>query len=337
MTLLKNFMIKASLLLFRILPPELSSYLSLNSIRILNKINKNILTYYSESPISSKLNVAGLDFKHCIGLSAGIDKEGKYFNSLGSMGFSFVEVGTFTPHPQNGNDHPRIKRITENRSLINRLGFNNPGILRGLHNIKRNRSDYSGVLGISVGKNKATKLDEAFKDYNFCIEKCFPVADYIAVNISSPNTDDLRKLTSPDYIFDLTNEIRKKMKQLEKIHNKKVPIFLKLSPDEENQNIQKIISTSLSNDFNGFIVSNTTKGYLKGISGGISGELLKEKSNQMLIDVKKFLGEEAALIASGGISSKKDVEERMDNGADLLQIYTSFIYKGPSILEELLI
>ncbi len=336
MNFLRKNIFKTFLIILRVFPPEISSFLSLKSIKLIANLNRNLLNARPKKRFE-KIKVSNLEFEHLIGLSAGIDKSGDYFHSLSSIGFSFIEIGTFTPKAQTGNDFPRIKRIHKDYSLINRLGFNNPGIEAAIENIETNKKKFSGILGISIGKNKGTSLENAFTDYNFCIDKCFHHADYIAINISSPNTKDLRKLTSPDYIRDLSKEISSTKTELENKKNKRVPIFLKLSPDEKDENIQKLVSLTLTNGFDGYIVSNTTLGEFGGISGGISGELLKAKSNEMLKKVNSFAGNEATLIASGGISTKGDVEERLKNGADLIQVYTSFIYKGPSILEELLI
>ncbi len=331
----KNKLFKILILFMRIMPPEISSSLSLNSIKFLIKVNKNLFKVKISSNFK-KISYKNLEFKHCLGLAAGIDKKGEYFDALSSVGFSFIEVGTFTPSAQKGNNFPRIKRIREEFSLINRLGFNNPGISKGVENIAKNKPNFSGILGISIGKNKDTPIEDAFKDYLYCLERCFHVADYIAVNISSPNTADLRKLTSEDYIENLTKELTIHSNILQKKHKKDLPIFLKLSPDEEESNIEKIISTSLSNGISGFIVSNTTIGEYKNISGGISGKLLKIKSLEMLKKVKNILGNESFVISSGGIFDKTDLQERLDNGAKLAQIYTSFIYEGPKVVEELL-
>tara|TARA_B100000989_G_C19516590_1_gene461978 strand:- start:894 stop:1904 length:1011 start_codon:yes stop_codon:yes gene_type:complete len=335
MNYFKKLFLLILLRFLRIFPPEVSSFISLNSIKIIANINHNFLNTVPEKEFK-KIKVARLEFDNLLGLSAGIDKSGSYFHSLSKIGFSFIEVGTFTPNAQKGNDLPRIKRINKDFSLINRLGFNNPGIKKAVKNIESNKKDFSGILGISIGKNKDTPLENAYIDYNFCMKECFHHADYIAVNISSPNTKNLRKLTSPDYIKDLSKEISSTKRELENEFNKQVPIFLKLSPDEKDENIHEIISSTLLNGFDGYIISNTSQGEFEGISGGISGELLKQKSNEMLKKVNKLVGQEAILIASGGISSKRDVEERLNNGADLIQIYTSFIYKGPFILKELL-
>ena len=335
MNFLKKLFFKIFLKILRIFPPEISSSLSLNSIKLIANLNDDFLRTIPKKNFE-KVKVSNLEFDHILGLSAGIDKSGDYFHSLGSIGFSFIEVGTFTPKGQKGNEYPRIKRINKDNSLINRLGFNNPGISEAVEKIDKNKKNFSGILGISIGKNKDTSLENAFLDYNFCMTECFHQADYIAINISSPNTKDLRKLTSPEFIKDLSKEISSTRRELNKKFNKVVPIFLKLSPDEEDRNIQSIVDATALNGFDGYIVANTSQGQFGGISGGISGELLKLKSNEMLQKVNNLVGDDATLIASGGISSKKDIEERLNNGASLIQIYTSFIYKGPFILEELL-
>ena len=337
MRLSKKFILKVFLKILRTLPPEISSFLSLKIIKLSYDLGSNFFRPKIKITVPSmKVKTQDLIFENYLGLSAGIDKSGQYYASLNSLGFSFIETGTFTPIAQKGNKNPRVKRISKEDSLINRLGFNNPGISEGLINIKKNKKNFNGILGVSIGKNRSTKLEDAYKDYIFCMNKSFDCADYIAVNISSPNTRDLRKLSSKDYIEDLTTLINKEKKKLEKIYDRKVPILLKLSPDEKSENLENIISCSLSNDFSGFIISNTTQGNYLGISGGISGKLLKDKANHMLKNIHDMVDEDILLIASGGISDKRDAEERLENGARLIQIYTSFVYKGPSIVEELL-
>ena len=336
MNSLKKFIFTILFSILKTLPPEVSSLLSLKTIKLSYDLGSNFFKPQIKLTKSMEVKTQDLIFQHHLGLSAGIDKSGKYFSSLNSLGFSFIETGTFTPLAQKGNKHPRIKRLTKDNSLINRLGINNPGISEGVLNIKKNTNNYHGILGVSIGKNWFTELEDAYKDYIFCMNKCFDCADYIAVNISSPNTKDLRMLSSIDYIEDLTILINKEKKKLEKIHNRKVPLLLKLSPDEKPENLENIISCCLSNGFSGFIISNTTYGNYLGISGGVSGELLKEKANLMLKSINEKVDQDILLIASGGISSKRDIEERLDNGAKLIQIYTSFVYKGPSIVEELL-
>ena len=321
--------------LLRLLPPEFSSFISLKSIRLLYSINGKLLRS-NIGRVNKRVTFRGLIFSHPLGLAAGFDKEGKYFDALGSIGFSFVEVGTFTPKPQKGNDKPRIKRILKHNSLINRLGFNNPGIDVGLLNIKNLRKNYSGMLGISIGKNKSTNLDDAYKDYVFCLKRSYELADYIAINISSPNTVDLRRLSSDDYIDDLMKHLFFESDKLAKTHQKIVPIFLKLSPDENSFDLERIINISTERGIAGFIISNSMAGSYHDIQGGITGDLLREKSLDALKIANKITTKEHLLISSGGISKKTDLEERLDNGARLAQIYTGFVYKGPSILEELL-
>ena len=192
------------------------------------------------------------------------------------------------------------------------------------------------MLGISIGKNKSTNLDAAYKDYVFCLRKSYKIADYIAINISSPNTEDLRRLSSEDYIEDLMKHLFYESEKLAKIHQKVVPIFLKLSPDENSFDLERIINISIERGVAGFIISNSMSGSFHNMQGGITGDLLKEKSLDALKIANKIITKKHLLISSGGISKKSDLEERLDNGARLAQIYTGFVYKGPSILEELL-
>ena len=332
---IKSTIIKFIILFLRLLPPEASSLISLKSINFSYSLNRDILKSKIKREKKS-ITFRGLSFSHPLGLAAGIDKEGKYFHALGSIGFSFVEVGTFTPKPQKGNDKPRIKRILKHKSLINRLGFNNPGIDAGLMNIKNLKKNYPGVLGISIGKNKFTDLDKAHRDYVFCLRKSYELADYVAINISSPNTENLRKLSTEDYIDNLLINLFEELEKLVKIHKKIVPIFLKLSPDEDSDELKRIINVSIEKGVDGFIISNSMAGNYQNIQGGISGELLREKSIEALKIANSIITNEHLLISSGGISTKSDLEERLDNGASLAQIYTGFVYEGPGILEELL-
>ena len=333
---MKNYFYNILLATLRILPPEIASKISLFFLKayfkVLNRQDSNSFRYSGTQNVKFK----HLNFNNPLGVAAGLDKEGNYFPALASLGFSFVEVGTFTPKKQKGNEYPRIKRNIQEKSLINRLGFNNPGIISGVENIKKNKRNFSGVLGVSIGKNKTTSLDRAFEDYLYCLKACYEVSDYIAVNISSPKTIGLRDLTKETYFSDLMDEIKKEYEILSSKSKVKVPLILKLSPDEDDENTKYLVEKSLESNFSGFIVSNTTKGEYMGMQGGLSGKLLKEKSLTMLKKVNSYLGKEALLISSGGISSKEDIEERMDNGAKLIQIYTSFVFEGPPVVDKLL-
>ena len=331
-----KYLYRISLRFLRLIPPELASKISLELIALMAKFKNKSKTNTSSIPHSKPLIIGNLKFKNFLGLAAGLDKEGKYFSPLSDFGFSFIEVGTFTPVAQIGNAKPRIKRLFNERSLINSLGFNNPGIKNGVKNIKRFKNNFNGVLGISIGKNKQTNLEDAYKDYRFCMKECFEVADYIAINISSPNTEGLRRLSSKGFIEDLILEIRNEKLVQEKKWKKKVPILFKLSPDENDENLKNIVNLSLSNNISGFILTNTFQGSHRGINGGVSGELLKDRSISMLKKVRKMVNSDCILISSGGISSRSDADERICNGANLIQIYTSFIYRGPEVIKELL-
>ena len=330
------FFLSIILFILKRFPPEPSKKFSLKLLKLSWKYFSFLPIFNSNKSKSfeKKIILNGLSFKNNVGIAAGRDKEGNYFSALGSLGFGFVEVGTFTPKAQEGNTKPRIKRL-KNDSIINRLGFNNPGIDQGIKNIRRNINNFNGVLGISIGKNKNTELKNAYKDYIFCMNRSYEVADYLALNISSPNTEGLRDLASEEFIEKLIREVTFEKRRLKEQFIKNVPIYIKISPDESDKNLFHLINLSEDYGIDGFIVSNTYIGEAKGISGGISGSMLKEKSLNMLKKVNSLKRKNSTLIYSGGISSKSDVKERMENGADLIQIYTSFVYRGPAILEEL--
>jgi len=325
---------KITLYLLRFLPAEFSSKFSLSFLDFVFRVSSFSGKYLSKS--SLKKEILGLNFPNRIGLAAGLDKEGKYFACLGQLGFGFVEVGTFTPLAQKGNEHPRLKRIKNHKSLVNRLGFNNPGIHSGIKNITNLKEKYKGIVGISIGKNKNTEIKNAYKDYLYCLDAAYKAADYIALNISSPNTENLRDLTSKNYLEDLLSKINQRAIELCNKYSKFTPLILKISPDESEYVVPYIIEISLKYNISGFIVSNTTYGMKENMVGGISGSLLKEKSLQMLKLVSQCNKKKAVIISSGGISSKKDLKERYELGADLFQIYTSFVYEGPKILDDLL-
>ena len=329
-----SILIQIFLYFLRLFPAEFSSKLSLISIKLLSQIHPFSSKHLEDNRLKKEL--FGLNFPNRIGLAAGLDKEGKYFASLGQLGFGFVEVGTFTPMPQQGNQYPRIKRINKHKSLINRLGFNNPGINSGIKNISSLKSKYNGLVGISIGKNKDTSIECAYKDYLYCLDVAYEVADYIALNISSPNTENLRNLSSKKYLENLLYKINKRALKLSVKYSKYTPLVLKISPDEDEDAVSSIIETSLKYKIAGFIVSNTSYVEDENIKGGISGTLLRDKSIKMLKLVNKLNKKKAVIISSGGISSKKDLIERDKLGADLFQIYTSFVYDGPKIIEELL-
>tara|TARA_B100000989_G_scaffold258880_1_gene208902 strand:+ start:794 stop:1789 length:996 start_codon:yes stop_codon:yes gene_type:complete len=331
-------MIYLLLRVLRIFPPETSSKISLQTLKFLHELfpkffrNKSKKYFYPQN----KLEILNLNFPNKIGISAGLDKEGKYFSSIGSIGFGFIEIGTFTPRPQEGNPYPRIKRINSEQSIVNKLGFNNPGIIEGIKNLKINKHKYLGIVGVSIGKNKDTPLDEAIKDYLFCLEESYYLADYIAINISSPNTKDLRLLSEKQHFSLLIEEIMSAKERLRLKHNKETPFFVKISPDEDLDHLEHMIEVSVKLGISGLIVCNTTLGEVENFKGGISGKLLKEKSLAILETVNILNNGRLVIISCGGIFDKTDLNERSKLGADLFQLYTSFVFEGPKILDKLI-
>ena len=277
-----------------------------------------------------------LEFKNRLGIAAGLDKNGDFIDSLGSLGFGFIEVGTITPKPQSGNPKPRIFRFTDQEAIVNRLGFNNKGVDYLVEKVKVRK--YNGVLGINIGANKDSTGQKRIDDYIECFQKVSSFADYITVNISSPNTPGLRTLHSKENFLPLFQAINN-ARELEQFTN---PIFVKLSPDEELGTISEITKAIKKFNFDGVIASNTTvdKSNLTlssnaELAGGLSGKPLLQKSNELL-DLVHFKEPELLKIGVGGVHDKESFDMKLEKGASLVQIYTSFIYHGPSIIKKLL-
>ena len=297
---------------------------------------KSLSYFYFREPepiVLDDVEVLGLKFLNRLGLAAGMDKSADYVDPLSYLGFGFIELGTLTPKPQAGNLKPRLFRLTKEKSLINRMGFNNKGIDHAVKKIKHSNS--KAVIGLSIGKNLDTPLDKAVEDYLFCLEKAYPVCDYIAVNISSPNTKDLRKLESEKYFSNLISALKKQQTFFSKNFGYK-PIILKLSPDLQEREMENICKEILDKDIDAIICSNTTISHNYSQTGGLSGEELFEISNKTLISFRKFLGTTFPIIASGGVMSRKHFEKKLKLGADLVQIYTGMIYKGPALVKDIL-
>ena len=297
---------------------------------------KSLSYFYFREPkpiVSDDIEVLGLKFSNRVGLAAGMDKNADYIEPLSYLGFGFLELGTLTPKAQTGNFKPRLFRLTKERSLINRMGFNNKGIDHAVKKIKKSNS--KAVIGLSIGKNFDTSLDKALEDYLFCLERAYPVCDYIAVNISSPNTKDLRKLESEKYFSNLITSLKKQQTFLSKNFGYK-PIILKLSPDLQEREIENICKEILDKDIDAIICSNTTTSHNYSQTGGLSGEQLYEVSNRSLISFRSFLGSSFPIIASGGVMSRRHFEKKLELGADLVQVYTGMIYKGPTLVKEIL-
>jgi len=285
--------------------------------------------------------VMGIDFPHVVGLAAGLDKNADYVDALSSMGFGFIEVGTLTPRPQPGNPKPRMFRLKPEQAIINRLGFNNKGIEYACENIAKLRN--RGVLGLNIGKNFDTPVEQANQDYIHCLRRAYQLADYITVNISSPNTPGLRNLQFGDEFNSLLDELKEEQARLQSQHKIYTPIVVKLAPDMTEEQIASCCESLLGREFDGVIATNTTLDRSLVAShphaqeaGGLSGAPLSEKSCEVLKCIKAEVGERMPIIGVGGIMSADDAQKRLAAGADLLQIYTGFIYQGPPLIEQIL-
>ena len=326
---------KLALSLIRLLPPEISHFVALNALKFLYKANlSSFLFPYKNS--SESFQFKGLTFKNRLGIAAGLDKNGDFIDSLGALGFGFIEVGTITPKPQPGNPKPRVFRFTDQEAIVNRLGFNNKGVDHLVKRVKERK--YNGVLGINIGANKDSMGQKRVNDYIECFQKVSAYADYITVNISSPNTPGLRSLHAKENFLPLFKAI-KDVRETENFFN---PIFIKLSPDENIDVISEITKAIKEFNFDGVITSNTTieKSNLMfqskvDLSGGLSGKPLLEKSNELLSLVHSR-EPELFKIGVGGVHNKESFNMKLEKGASLVQIYTSFIYDGPEIIKKLL-
>ena len=318
------------------LDPELAHNVALGSLKRLQQFHLAGLIGRS---LSAPVEVMGLKFDNPVGLAAGLDKNGEYIDALAAMGFGFIEVGTVTPRPQPGNPKPRMFRLTEHDALINRLGFNNHGLDAFAANVKR--ASYKGVLGLNIGKNADTPIDNAVDDYVTCLRGVYPHASYITVNISSPNTKGLRDLQAAEQLEKLLSTLKAEQARLAKKHKKHVPLALKIAPDLDLKSIKEIANLTIENGFEAIIATNTTvsrdavRGHaLAGESGGLSGKPLFSPSTEVLRTLAKTIKGRIPLIGVGGILAGNDAKLKMDAGASLVQIYTGFIYKGPDLIRD---
>lgn len=302
----------------------------------LNSLLKAVLA----CPVGSGKTVMGLHFKNPIGLAAGADKNGEAIDGFGALGFGFIEVGTVTPLAQEGNPKPRQFRLIEAEGIINRNGFNNLGIDYLLENVKK--SKYDGVLGINIGKNKVTPIEHGKDDYLFCLNKAYNYADYITINISSPNTPDLRQLQYGDALDDLLQNIKARQNVLAEQYNKYVPIAVKIAPDLNEAEVVQIADTLCRHHIDGVIATNTTisRETVNGIKnaqeiGGLSGKPLQHQSTQIITRLASELQGRLPIIGSGGIDSVAQAEEKIAAGAELLQLYSGLIYHGPQLVKTL--
>lgn len=296
--------------------------------------------FYRQHVPDRPVEVMGIKFKNPVGLAAGLDKNGECIDAFGAMGFGFVEVGTVTPRPQSGNDKPRLFRILPAEGLINRFGFNNLGVDNLVENVKK--AKYDGVIGINIGKNKDTPIEKGAEDYLICMDKVYEHAGYIAVNISSPNTPGLRSLQYGEALDDLLSQLKAKQEELAEKHGKYVPIALKIAPDLEDHEIVQIAESLIKNKIDGVIGTNTTldRTLVKGMPhcdemGGLSGRPLQNRSTEVIRRLAEELNGALPIIGVGGIDSAISAREKMNAGAQLVQIYSGFIYHGPKLVKDI--
>lgn len=282
----------------------------------------------------------GLTFKNPLGLAAGLDKDGECIDAFGAMGFGAIEIGTVTPRPQPGNDKPRLFRLVEAEGLINRMGFNNHGVDNLIENVKK--AHFNGILGINIGKNKDTPVEQGKDDYLICMEKVYLYAGYIAINISSPNTPGLRSLQYGEALDDLLSALKNKQHELQQTHHKYVPLAVKIAPDLSTEELIQVADSLVRHNIDGVIATNTTldRSLVSGMkysneTGGLSGRPLQLKSTEIIRMLAQELKGQLPIIGVGGIDSVMAAREKLAAGATLIQIYSGFIYKGPPLIKEI--
>jgi dihydroorotate dehydrogenase len=322
------------------LDPEQAHELTLGALARIQ--HTPLICVVSQTRVDDPLTLAGLKFRNRVGLAAGLDKNGRVIDAFGAMGFGFVEVGTVTPKAQPGNPKPRMFRLPEAQALINRLGFNNEGLEAFIANVKRSRfREQGGILGLNIGKNAATPIERAVDDYLVCLDGVYSHADYVTVNISSPNTKNLRELQSDQALDALLSAVQERKTKLAKTHGRKVPVFVKIAPDLEEAQVGVIAATIHKNGIDGVIATNTTiaRDAVKHLphgeeAGGLSGAPVLEASNRVIRQLRAALGQGFPIIGVGGVLSGADAQSKLTAGADLVQLYTGFIYKGPGLVTE---
>ena len=320
--------------------PEAAHDLTLNQLAQTQNTFLDIA--YRQPWIADPIQLAGLSFPNRVGMAAGLDKNARCIDGLGAMGFGFVEVGTVTPLAQPGNDKPRMFRLPEAKALINRLGFNNQGLDAFVSNVKKSSFRSQGrLLGLNIGKNAATPIERATDDYLIGLNGVYEHADYVTVNISSPNTKNLRSLQTDEALDQLLSALNERKMALADKHQKRVPVFLKIAPDLDDDQIAVIAASLIKHQMDGVIATNTTlsrdavKGMQHGYeAGGLSGAPVLAGSNRVILLLRQHLGAQFPIIGVGGILSAYDAVSKIEAGADVVQIYTGLIYKGPALVHE---
>lgn len=320
------------------LPPEQAHAVALFGLAACVRLRISPLLFPAIPPSPTK--VMNLSFPNPVGLAAGFDKNGDYLHEFARLGFGFIEVGTVTPRPQPGNSRPRLFRIPQADAIINRMGFNNNGVDWLVKNIRKSR--YSGILGINIGKNRDTPMENARDDYLRCMEIVYPYASYIAVNISSPNTAGLRQLQAREQLSMLLQTLVKRRDELANQHHKRVPLAIKVAPDLDREQIVEMSSVFRQVGIDAVIATNTTidKSSVSHLShgteeGGLSGKPLTQLSTEVIRQFRHHLPPEISIIGVGGIFSAADTAAKLDAGAELVQIYSGLVYRGPALVREM--
>lgn len=319
------------------LDAEKAHHLALSAMKKVHQSGLARVVYPEK--VKDSFELMGLKFDNRVGLAAGLDKNAEYIDALSSVGFGFIEVGTVTPKSQPGNDKPRLFRIVPAQGIINRMGFNNDGVENLIRHV--NLSNYQGVLGINIGKNIFTPVDSAVDDYLLCFQKVYEYADYITVNISSPNTPGLRKLQHGEALLELLTALKKEQKLLHEKLNKYVPLAVKIAPDLSDEEINELATAFIKTEIDAVIATNTTSSRY-GVEnldnateqGGLSGAPVFEASTEVVRKFASLLDKKIPIIAVGGITKPEDAVEKIKAGASLVQIYSGFIYHGPELIAQ---
>lgn len=319
------------------LEAEAAHDLTLKTLKTAEKTG--LLNLYPKPPACEPREVMGITFPSPVGLAAGLDKNGAVIDGMAALGFGFIEVGTVTPRPQPGNPKPRLFRVKSAKGIVNRFGFNNLGVDQLIENVKA--AKFNGVLGINIGKNFDTPNENAVNDYLICLRKVYPYATYITVNISSPNTKNLRALQEKDALGDLLGALKKAQSELTEEYGHYKPIALKIAPDLDETQVNEIADLLLQYQFDGVIATNTTlsRTAVEGLphadeKGGLSGAPVKDLSTQVIKQLSQRLDGNLPIIGVGGILSGADAVEKIAAGADLVQVYSGLIYQGPKLIHS---
>lgn len=320
------------------LDPEKAQYLTLAALKAFFRpwMIRRYLKHFPKKSVSA----FGLQFPNPVGLAAGLDKNGDYMGALLGLGFGFMEIGSITPKPQPGNPRPRLFRLPKTQAVINHLGFNNLGVDYCVEQLKKRK--VKGIVGVNIGKNLTTSLDDAYKDYQYCFEQIYPYVDYVTINISSPNTPSLRELQSEQYLSKLLNHLKEKQRWLEDHHQRHVPLLFKISPDLTSEQLKVITLLFLEHRLEGLIATNTTNSRqgVEGLmhaneDGGLSGKPLFPKTLAIIKKLYRLMQNAVPIIGVGGVFSPEDAEAFLKAGACLVQIYTGLIYQGPGLVKSI--